>query len=201
MLSQLWPRERALGVGSFGCCLITCTQSIVTVIYNTLWWRLIQNVMMVSTFKSIYKCKKWKKQHICVCICVYYELVYTIHILILNLTFKSQLQGVLWIYESMCNLDKVFACFLTFAMQKISQKKKTIARQLTHTISKFTQGPVCSKDKDIGANNHYFIGGYYFQSFLFHMLSLCNFLLWVNSKGAYITYNSKIPIITYPIVL
>jgi hypothetical protein len=27
-------------------------------------------------------------------------------------------------------------------------------------------GSVCSKNKDIGANNHYFIGGYYFQ-FLF----------------------------------
>ena len=70
--------------------------------------------------------KMKKKQDICVCMRVYYELVYTIYILILNLTFKSQLQGVLWIYESMCNLDKVFACFLTFAMQKISQKKKPL---------------------------------------------------------------------------
>jgi len=26
----------------------------------------------------------------------------------------------------------------------------------------------------------------------FHMLSLCNFLLWVNRKGTYITYNSKL---------
>ena len=33
------------------------------------------------------------------------------------------------------------------------------------------------------------------------MLSLCNFLLSVNKKGACITYNSNLPIIPYPIVL
>ena len=33
------------------------------------------------------------------------------------------------------------------------------------------------------------------------MLSLCNFLPWVNRKGACITYDSKLPIILYPIVL
>ena len=35
--------------------------------------------------------------------------------------------------------------------------------------------------------------------FFFHMLSLCNFLLWVNRRGACITYNSKLPIISYSI--
>ena len=35
----------------------------------------------------------------------------------------------------------------------------------------------------------------------FHMLSLCNFLLWVNKKGACITYNSKLPILPYPTLL
>ena len=41
---------------------------------------------------------------------------------------------------------------------------------------------VLKKIKDIGANNHYFIGGITFFLF-FHMLSLCNFPLWVNKKG------------------
>ena len=44
-------------------------------------------------------------------------------------------------------------------------------------------GGVCVlKNKDIGANNHYFIHGHYFQ-FFFHMLPLYNILLWVNRKG------------------
>ena len=50
------------------------------------------------------------------------------------------------------------------------------------------------KVKDICANNCYFIRGYYFQVSSFcHMLSLCNFLLWVDRKRACITYNSKLP--------
>ena len=55
------------------------------------------------------------------------------------------------------------------------------------------------KLKDIGADNHYFIHGYYFQIF-FHMLALCNFLLWVNKKKACIIYNYKLSITPYPIV-
>ena len=38
-------------------------------------------------------------------------------------------------------------------------------------------------------------------SIFFHMLSLCNILLWVNKKGACITYDSKLPIIPYPRIL
>ena len=53
--------------------------------------------------------------------------------------------------------------------------------------------------KDIGADNHYFIHGYYFQNF-FHMLALCNFLLWVNKNKACIIYNYKLSITPYPIV-
>ena len=47
---------------------------------------------------------------------------------------------------------------------------------------------------DIGANKHYFIEGNYFEfPTFFHMISLCNFILWVNRKWACITYNSKLP--------
>ena len=58
------------------------------------------------------------------------------------------------------------------------------------------------KSQDIGANNHYFLRGYYFQFyFISHMLWTCNLLVWVNSKGACITCNSKLPIILYLVVL
>ena len=60
---------------------------------------------------------------------------------------------------------------------------------------------MCYKVKDIGANNHYFIGGITFNSFFFHMLSLCNFLLWIIKNEASITYNFKLLIIPYLIVL
>ena len=59
------------------------------------------------------------------------------------------------------------------------------------------------KIKDIGANNHYFIRGntFFLFFFLFDMLSLCNFLRWINRRGACITYNSNLPIIPYHVVL
>ena len=45
-------------------------------------------------------------------------------------------------------------------------------------------------------------GGITFNSlYSFHMLSLCNFIIWVNKEGACITNNSKLPIIPYPILL
>ena len=48
----------------------------------------------------------------------------------------------------------------------------------------------------------YIYGGINFKSSsFFHMLSLCKFLLWINRKGVCITYNSKLPIIPYPITL
>ena len=55
------------------------------------------------------------------------------------------------------------------------------------------------QSKDICANNHYFIR--VLLSKKIHMRSLCNFLLQVDKKRACITYNSKLPIIPYPIVL
>ena len=84
--------------------------------------------------------------------------------------------------------------FLSFCRAQLDTSLKS---ELNTTY--YLRGGSVLKNKDIGVNNHYFIRGYYFQIF-FHMLSLCKFLLWVNRKGGCITYNSRLPIIPYPIV-
>ena len=56
-----------------------------------------------------------------------------------------------------------------------------------------TGGSVCQRVKDTCANNHYFIGGLLLSILLFfHILSLYNFLSWIDRKGACITYNFKL---------